>query len=473
VVARYVRIFWRAAAIAVLLTNAFMAEASARTLHQLNSQTNSRVSGSREAALKLPGSKPPAHAQAEVSSGPSGPIAIPNSQIEPLAWSDLDGWGSDDQASAFSAFLVSCRAIVKNTNPAPDTPRMYLALQAVCRRAVATPALNNDQARAFFEENFRPLRIAKLGESTGLLTGYYEPIVVGSRFPTQDFTVPVYRRPPDLVSPGLPKNSESFPNKGRAVREVGKGQFVPYYDRADIEDGVLDGQHLEICWLRDPIDLLFIQIQGSARVRLEDGLMLRINYDSHNGYPYTAVGRLLVEQKFVPRDEMSMDRIREWMLGHPEDGKSLRRANKSFIFFRITGLSGDDEPVGGEGVRLTAGRSIAVDRPTHVYGIPFFIEANLPIAGEEPTTPFHRLMIAQDTGSAIVGPARADLYFGAGEDAGRIAGRLKNLGKFAMLVPRELDPVAAGALMPLPPDKPAPKVAEQPASEKLKARRKQ
>jgi membrane-bound lytic murein transglycosylase A len=240
------------------------------------------------------------------------------------------------------------------------------------------------------------------------------------------------------------------------VRVVGKGQFVPYYERAEIEEGVLDGKHLEICWLRDPIDLLFIQIQGSARVRLEDGVMLSINYDAHNGQPYTAVGRLLVEQRIVPRDEMSMERIREWILGHPEDGKALRRANKSFIFFRVTGLSDDEEPVGGQGVHLTSGRSIAVDRPMHVYGVPFFIEANLPIAGEDPTTPFHRLMIAQDTGSAIVGPARADLYFGAGEEAGRIAGRLRNLGKFAMLVPRELDPLEAGSHMPLPPDKPPP-----------------
>lgn len=399
----------------------------------------------------------------------AGPITIPNAQIEPVAWRDLDGWTNDDQAAAFAAFLVSCRNIVKNVNPPPDAPPLYLGLQAVCRRAVAAPTLGNEQARRFFEDNFRPVRIAKLGESTGLLTGYYEPIVAGSRFPTQDFTVPVYRRPPDLVSPGLATNVV-FPNKGRAVRLVSKGQYVPYYERADIEDGVLDGKHLEICWLRDPIDLLFIQIQGSARVRLEDGVMLRINYDAHNGQPYTAIGRLLVEQKFVTRDEMSMDKIREWMFAHPEDGKAIRRANKSFIFFRVTGLSDNDEAIGGQGVHLTAGRSIAVDRPTHVYGIPFFIEANLPIADEAPTTPFRRLMIAQDTGSAIVGPARADLYFGAGDEAGRIAGRLRNLGKFTMLIPRELDPVAAGARMPLPPNRPPPKVAEEPAKGKTKAK---
>ena len=461
-----VRRFWRAAPVVLLLLTGASTAVLART-HNPPTAKESTSRLSKSTASKSPAAKEAAR------TADLGPIKIPNSQVEPLAWSDLDGWASDDQAAAFAAFLVSCRTIVKNSKPAPDTPSMYLALQAVCRRAVAAPPLNSAQARSFFEDNFRPMRIAKLGESSGLLTGYYEPIVVGSRFPTQDFTVPVYRRPPDLTSPGQPAGA-SFPNKGKAVREVSKGQFVPYYERAEIEDGVLDGQHLEICWLRDPIDLLFIQIQGSARVRLEDGVMLRINYDAHNGYPYTAVGRLLVEQKIVPRDEMSMDRIREWMLGHPEDGKNLRRANKSFIFFRVTGLSGDDEPVGGEGVHLTAGRSIAVDRPTHIYGMPFFIEANLPIAGEEPTTPFHRLMIAQDTGSAIVGPARADLYFGAGEDAGRIAGRLKNLGKFAMLVPRELDPVEAGTHVPLPPDKPPPpplrKTAEKADNDKAKSR---
>jgi membrane-bound lytic murein transglycosylase A len=454
---------WRAAAIALLVIGASIA-----------AQARPQSPPSLKPSAKMAASK--AHQPIETAVDPSAPIKIPNAQIEPVAWTDLEGWAKDDQASAFAAFLVSCRAIVKNTSPPAETPALYLALRSVCRRALAAPPLDNDQARAFFEDNFRAVRISKLGDNTGLLTGYYEPIVAGSRFPTQDFTVPVYRRPPDLVSPGLAKGA-SFPNKGKAVREVGRGQFVPYYERAEIEDGVLDGKHLEICWLRDPVDLLFIQIQGSARVRLEDGVMLRINYDAHNGHPYTAVGRLLVEQKFVAKDEMSMDRIREWILGHPEDGKALRRANKSFIFFRVTGLSGEDEPVGGQGVRLTPGRSIAVDRPTHVYGMPFFIEANLPLAGEEPTTPFRRLMIAQDTGSAIVGPARADLYFGAGEEAGRIAGRLRNLGKFAMLVPRELDPAEAAAHVPIPPDKPPPPkvatakpVATTPAKRKAPAR---
>ena len=196
-----------------------------------------------------------------------------------------------------------------------------------------------------------------------------------------------------------------------------------------------------------------IQIQGSARVRLEDGTMLRLNYDAHNGHSYTAVGRILIERGLVPREEMSMDRIRQWMAKNPDQAKEVRGTNKSFVFFRITGLNADDEPSGAQGVPLTPGRSIAVDR-IHVYGTPFFIDAELPIDGARTNDQFRRLMVSQDTGSAIIGPARADLYFGAGDDAGAIAGRIRQQGRFVMLLPRELDMVEAGRAMPLPRPKP-------------------
>ncbi len=186
---------------------------------------------------------------------------------------------------------------------------------------------------------------------------------------------------------------------------------------------------------------------------LEDGTPLRINYDSHNGYPYTAVGRVLIERNLVPREEMSMQRIRDWMAANRDEAPKLRATNRSYIFFRITGISNDGEPVGAQGIPLMPGRSIAVDK-IHVYGTPFFIEATLPVESAKPTTPFRRLMIAQDTGSAIVGPARADLYWGAGDDAARIAGRIRHPGRFVMLLPRELDMVEAGSHMPLPVAKP-------------------
>jgi membrane-bound lytic murein transglycosylase A len=264
----------------------------------------------------------------------------------------------------------------------------------------------------------------------------------------------IYRRPRDLVVAGREPGSDAFPNKGARIgHRNGKGQLVPYYDRAAIEAGALDGQKLEICWLKDPFDLLAIQIEGSARVTLEDGTPLRINYDSHNGYSYTSLSRALIEHHRIPREEMSMQRIREWMTAHPDEAAKVRAANRSYVFFRITGLSNEGEPVGAQGVPLTPGRSIAVDR-LHDYGTPFFIEANLPIESAKPISPFRRLMVAQDTGSAIVGPARADLYWGAGDDAARIAGRIRHPGRFVMLLPRELDMIAAGKHMPLPPPKP-------------------
>src|SRR5262245_15328242 len=233
--------------------------------------------------------------------------------------------------------------------------------------------------------------------------------------------------------------------------------MVPYHDRGAIEAGALDGQKLEICWLKDPFDLLAIQIEGSGRVILEDGTPLRVNYDSHNGYSFTSIRRALIERNLIPRDEMSMQRVGEWVAASPDEASKVRVANRSYVFFRITGLTNEGEPVGAQGVPLTAGRSIAVDR-LHEYGTLFFIEANLPIESAKPASPFRRLMIAQDTGSAIVGPARADLYLGAGEEAGRIAGRIHHPGRFVMLLPRELDLIAAGRQMPLP--APKPKIAE-------------
>ena len=404
-----------------------------------------------------------------------GPLKIPNAALEPAGWDDLDGWANDDHASAFATFYASCRPIVRSNafrleaehphsarsrlvHPAPpaavgDTRPVRIALDQVCARAVKAGRLEPKAARQFFETNFVPARIRKLGDAAGFLTGYYEPIVDGSRFPTREFAVPLYRRPRDLVAPGAPEGGP-FPNTGRALRRTAEGELVPYYDRGEIEDGALDGQHLEICWLRSATEALFIQIQGSARVRLEDGAMLRINYDAHNGYSYVPVGRVLIERNLVPREEMSMQRIREWMHDNPEEAKDVRRQNRSVVFFRIVGLNDDTEAIGGQGIPLSAGRSIAVDKALHVYGTPFFIEADLPLASPRSQTPFRRVMIAQDTGSAIVGPARADLYFGAGDEAGQVAGRIRQPGRFAILLPRELDLAAAGAHMPLPPVKP-------------------
>jgi membrane-bound lytic murein transglycosylase A len=378
-------------------------------------------------------------------------MKIPDSKIEPLLWTDLEGWAEDDHATAFTAFLKSCRAVTPGERSDRDSRSLFGALREVCARALKAAPLDAAGARAFFERNFRPLRINKLKESEGFLTGYYEPVVEGSRFPHGEFTVPIHRRPSNLVAPGKRRASQGFPNKGKVGRRVGRRKVVSYFDRAQIEDGALDGRHLEICWIKDPIDAFFIHIQGSARIRLEDGAVMRINYDSHNGHTYTPVGRILIEREIVPKDEMSMDRIRQWMEANPEEGRDLRRKNKSYVFFRVTNLTENDEAVGAQGVQLTPGRSLAVDRKLHIYGTPFFIDAELPIEGVDTKDKFRRLLIAQDTGSAIVGPARGDIYFGAGKEAGHVSGRLRHPGRFAMLVPNEVDPFAIRGKIPVPP----------------------
>ena len=384
------------------------------------------------------------------------PIKFPDTQYEPVDWTDLDGWDSDDHAAAFATFLGSCRTLELKQRRARELPPIPAALKEICVNARAAIPLDDDGAKKFFEDNFRPVRINKLGDTDGFLTGYYEPIIAGSRVPTGEFTAPLYRRPPNLVAAGRRKLGDAFPSKGAFVgRRVGRRKIVPYYTRGEIEDGALDGWHLEICYLHDQVDVLFAQIQGSARIRLEDGTILRVNYNSHNGWPYVPVGRALVDGKFMSKEQVSMQSIRDWMEANPDQAKDIRRMNKSYVFFRITDLSTEDEAVGGEGVQLVPGRSIAIDRALHAYGTPFFITANLPIANEKPVTKFDRLMVAQDTGSAIVGPARADIYFGAGDEAARIAGRIKNPGDFVMLLPRELDPVEAGRDTPLPPERPS------------------
>jgi len=385
-----------------------------------------------------------------------GPPKFVGSQLEPIKWADLAGWTADDHLTAFAAYQASCRALLKLRRTG-ERGEVSGELSNVCRKAAQEHPQNTETARAFFEQNFQPVRIGRLGEAEGLLTGYFEPIVAGSRFPTPEFHVPLYRRPRDLEAAGYKAGSLAFPNKGvRIGRRNEKNELIPYYDRAAIDAGALDGQKLEICWLRSSLDLLAIQIEGSGRVILEDGTPLRVAFDSHNGYAFSSIERVLIDRNIIARKDISTHAIRDWMAAHPDEAVKVRAANRSYVFFRVTGLTNEGEPLGAQGVPLTPGRSIAVDR-MHQYGTPFFIEAELPVEGRA-SSPFRRLMIAQDTGSAIVGPARADLYWGAGEQAGRIAGRIRHPGRFVMLLPRQLDIATVGREAPLP--VPKPKIAE-------------
>jgi membrane-bound lytic murein transglycosylase A len=406
------------------------------------------IAGPSAAAVKKPHTQP-------------NPLKIPNSQFEPLAWHQIDGWMKDHHAEAFSTFLASCKPILRSTPKVRATrPAAYNALHEVCGRAVTVVPVDDSGARGFFEKNFRAVRLSSLGEQAGFFTGYYEPVVEGSRLPSDQYTVPLYRRPPNMLTQRLRVAGK----KAKAGKRVVK-RTAPFYDRAQIEDGALAGRELEIVYLKDPIDAFFAEIQGSVRVRLEDGSVIRLNYASGNGHAYTAVGRFLIERGIVTKEDISMQKIREYMEANPEEGKALRRLNKSYVFFRETDLSEYEEAIGAQGMPLTAARSIAVDRRLHTYGMPVFIDVTLPIQSEKPDTRFSRLMIAQDTGGAIVGPARADIYLGAGDEAARAAGRFKHFGHFVMLIPNELDPANVARSVPLPLPKPkdeaATKVANQ------------
>lgn len=385
------------------------------------------------------------------------PLAIPNTELEPAGFGKLDRWPADDHAAAFVTFRKSCDALLRRKGKiAPFAED----LRGTCELAkkIALPA-DKDTARKFFEDNFRPVRISKLGERDGFLTGYYEPIVDGSRTKQGEYIYPIYRTPDDLRT----RVKQSI----RAMRHRIGRKLAGYFDRGAIEAGALEGRDLEICWLKDPIEAFFIHIQGSARIRLEDGKMLRVNFDAHNGYPYVSVGKILIDRGIIPREMMSMDAIRTFFAEDHEQAVEIMNQNRSYVFFReISSLPGDMEPPGAQGVNLTAMRSIAVDKNLHIYGTPFWIEASLPLERDDSDTKFRRLMIAQDTGGAIVGPARADLYFGAGREAGTVAGRIKNPGLFYILVPKSADP--SKRIDPIPLPQPRPAIAETAPAPKAK-----
>jgi membrane-bound lytic murein transglycosylase A len=256
---------------------------------------------------------------------------IPGGQYAPLKWSEVVGWSDDDPLPAFKTFRTSCKPIAAQKGPLADSKALGTSLRDPCIAARTEDISDSAKARAFLKELHAVADLTHR-RGCGFVTGYYEPIVDGSRVQTDVYNVPVYRRPSNLFVRGYSQANASMPNKGQVFRKIGRRKLVPYYDRAEIEDGAIAGRGLEVVWLKSQTDLLFIQIQGSARIKLEDGSMVRINYDAHNGYPYTPVGRVLIERNIVPKEQMSMQKIREYMEQNPDGAKELRRFNRSYVF---------------------------------------------------------------------------------------------------------------------------------------------
>lgn len=356
---------------------------------------------------------------------PPGP---PKLHFVPLAYEALPGWSADDQAAALQTFLISCARMDALPQSLPEAERA--AWLGVCAEARAVPFGDRAAARAFFEAAFVPYAIRSGGEREGLLTGYYEPELSGSPTPGGPFATPLYRLPSDLVTADLGAFNPDLKGKTLAGRLVGN-RLVPYYDRAAISGGALANQGLELVWVDDPVAAFFLEIQGSGRVRLADGRIMRVGYAGKNGLPYVAIGRVLVERGALRREEVSLFSIRDWLKAHPDEAAAVLNENRSYVFFReIHGYG----PIGSEGVALTPGRSLAVDRSLIPMGAPLWVAGNLPDNGG----PLQRLMVAQDTGGAITGPMRGDVFWGPGPDAERLAGHMKDRARFFLLWPRAL-----------------------------------
>jgi len=357
-------------------------------------------------------------------------------RLRPVRFDDLVGFESDDALAAFAVFQRSARALrqgAASTRPARDpSPRLL----DIAREALGAPIRAAADARTFFAARFRAFRVdPQEADGKGLLTGYYEPLVKGSPTRTAEFAAPILARPRDLVAFPLGAAPAGFDPASSGAQRLSDGTLRPYPERAAIE--AESGQAL--LWLADPIEVFFAQVQGSARVRLPDGREVRLAYDGRNGRPYTSIGRLLIEAGEIPECEMSLARLKFWLREHGlepgERGRALMQRNRSYVFFKIEeAFDPSQGPIGGAGIPLTPLRSIAVDRSIWAYGTPFWIEAELPWE-REAASPFRRLTIAQDTGSAILGAARADIFFGGGEAAGARAGAIRHRGQFTALLP--------------------------------------
>lgn len=358
---------------------------------------------------------------------PAPPAAQPLQQSE---WRAVHGWQDDDPTAAWPAFRTSCRVLEKQ---AP--------WQGACdeaRRLGDTPA--SAQVRAFFEQHFTPWALTNPdGTQTGLITGYYEPLIKGSRTRSERYRWPVHGTPDDMLTIDLGTVYPDLKNYRLRGRLAGN-KVVPYWSREELDklDDKLPAQTL--LWAADPIDLFFLQVQGSGRVELPDGSRVRIGYADQNGYPYQSIGRWLVQQGELTMDKASMEGIRDWARKHPARLRELLNSNPSYVFFRELPAS-TDGPLGALGVPLSEARSIAVD-PRHTpLGAPVFLATTQPNSER----PLNRLMLAQDTGGAIKGVVRADFFWGFGAEAGNQAGRMRQQGRMWVLLPNGMTPPLAAA----------------------------
>lgn len=341
---------------------------------------------------------------------------------KPVSWSALPGWQQGQQGQAWPALQQNCERLATRA----------ASWQGICRDVELLGQPDDSSARAFFETRFVPHKVGgESGQRTGLVTGYYEPLLEGSLVRTERFRYPIYQRPPNLLTIDL---GDVYPElKGRPVRGRLQGErVVPYFSRAEIDETSSPLAGYEIAWVDDPVSLFFLHVQGSGRIRLPDSEVLAVGYADQNGHPYVSIGRRLREITGLEPEAINLDSIRHWLEEHPQAIEELLHSNPSYIFFAVrdSTLPG---PLGSLRVPLTAEHSAAVDRKYIRLGLPLWLDTTLPDKGP----PYRRLLFAQDTGGAIKGPLRVDVFFGQGLEAEKLAGRMRERGRFYVLLPRQ------------------------------------
>jgi membrane-bound lytic murein transglycosylase A len=371
---------------------------------------------------------------------PKQPPALGPLQLTQARFAELEGWRSSNPQKGLVAFRRSCNAILDKAADSSLGGAGYAGKVAewseACHQAAAITNATADAARGFFEAAFVPYRVSQ-GRAEGLFTGYFEPELKGSRTRHGPYQTPLYAVPPDLVriERGVFRDT-SAAMMNMMMMAMMSMRFVPYPARAEIErDGI---PATPLFYVDDPVDAFFLQIQGSGRVVLDDGSVVRAAYAGQNGQPYTAIGAILIERGELTREEVSLQSIRAWLLAHPDEAREVMDANASYVFFAEQPI-GDPTlgAIGSEGVPLTPGASLAVDVGVHALGVPVWLEASAPDPDPgNPDRAFDALVVAQDSGGAIKGSVRGDVYWGYGGQAGAIAGRMKHEGRMTVLLPR-------------------------------------
>ena len=351
-----------------------------------------------------------------------------------VSFDALPGWHDDDHLTAFQAFCRSAKQA--GVKPYRNGAIPFAAFKPSFDAALAATFADNASARRFFETHFTPTLLTSDDGPSGLVTGFYEPIVDGSRTKTDAFPIPLYRMPDDLIELDEATRPQGFDPSFRFARKTANG-MDKYPDRGAIERGYLADKGLELVYVADKIEAFFIHIQGAARIKFADGSSMGVTYSAKSGHPFSGPGRILIDRGDILERDISMQSIRGWLKANPEGQDELLWQNRSFIFFKESPI--EDEtlgPVAAAKVQLTPGRSMAVDRLKHVFGSAFYVVSPKVNFGDG--KPFQRLMIAQDTGSAILGNARGDLFTGSGFGAGNIAGKIKADADFYLLLPKVL-----------------------------------